>query len=144
MNDMTGPMCGICEMGDGAQPTHYRDSTGACVPCAKMGVAWLQLAMFSLVVPIMVLLLIWIVRKCKKRAQKRPAVRGNNPTRMQRLEDYFDHFIRFFGRTLNHVALQLRQVGSSGGSKIKAVFSFYQAWVPCVMLFLKRVQPAAR
>lgn len=60
------PMCAQCYMGEGAVPTHYRDTTGACVPCEKVGVKWLQFIATLLVFPLIVLAIFACVRRCRK------------------------------------------------------------------------------
>lgn len=39
-------------------PTHYRDMSGACVPCDKMNVAWLQLAGTLIGIPMLVVAIV--------------------------------------------------------------------------------------
>ena len=58
LGGFSGVMCGICDMGDGAVPTRFRDSSGSCAPCDKLGIAWLQLAGGCAAIPMVAFLLL--------------------------------------------------------------------------------------
>ena len=62
---------------DGTVPTHFRDITGACVPCGPLSVAWLKFAATLSIVPLTILVLAQVLARFPRRIRARasPAVR---------------------------------------------------------------------